>query len=61
MSYTDSQLQAIQEVLQSLLDYEGGEMQSMAESVGCSIHNLKILNKAKDLGVVLNATGLGRK
>jgi len=51
----------VQEVLQSLLQYEGGEMQSMNEWFYCQMSNGAILAKAKELDIVLDTSEIGRK
>ena len=58
-NYTEEQLQAIQEILQSLLVYEGGKMQSMNEMFSCSGQNNRIISKASEFGISLDLEGTG--
>jgi len=60
MRYTPDQLEAIRNVLQDLLEYEGGEMQSMNEQNTCHVMNTHILHKANSLGIVLDVSEIGR-
>jgi hypothetical protein len=53
-------LAAQQEVLQDLLEYEGGEMQSMQESFACHAHNTTIITYANKIGVQLDLSKTGR-
>lgn len=50
----------IKKILESLLQYEGGEMQSMSEQVNNSIFNDRIISKAIELDIKLDTSGLGR-
>ena len=64
MSYHTTMMKkdvTVQEVLQSLLQYEGGEMQSMNEWFYCQMSNDAILAKAKELDIVLDTSEIGRK
>lgn len=49
-----------QEVLQGLLEYEGGEDQTTPEMYSCHSHNNKILAAAEKLGIVLDLSKTGR-
>jgi len=42
------------EILAPLLEYEGGELQSMAEQVGCSNANDRLIRYAGKLGVTFS-------
>jgi hypothetical protein len=50
---------AVTKLLQSLLEYEGGEMQSQSEAAGCSASNQRIIQAAKKLDIELDLEGLG--
>lgn len=59
--YSEEQLEAIQEVLQSLVRYEGGTMQSMSEQIWHSNFNNTLEIAARGYGVELDFSNTGRK
>jgi len=48
-----------QQVLQELLTYEGGEMQSMNECMSCSFQNRAVLKVADKYGIILDTSVTG--
>ncbi len=49
-------------ILEDMLEYEGGAMQSMREAISCTVHNNKIIAYAEDKGIniVIDHKALGR-